>query len=126
MVRRLPHGTNMHTPQRKQSHGIADHDAETNYQRTNYHKGANGGRHGSGKEIHEDNGAEMHMTGGHYDSNGNNGPTGSSRIYPHGRSREMSIPHHIDWNPMELVPSTYGICGVDHYMPHGRGHGRHD
>jgi hypothetical protein len=126
----LLRGTGLSVPQRHQSSGVASHGADRqNQSRTNYHKGAvgGGGRNNSVKEIHEDSGSEMRMSGGGADSHGNSGPTGSSRVYPHGHSREMSIVHHVDWNPMELVASTYGICGVDaHEARSIHGRGRHE
>ena len=64
--------------------------------------------YGKGSKVR----AEEHMEGlqaGSKSGGENSGPTGSSRHYP----KKLGFhPTNTDWNPMELEPSTYGICGV--------------
>lgn len=59
-----------------------------------------------GKSSETKSASSMHVSAGG-NSGENNGPTGSSRSYPKGKSVRST-----DFNPMKKAPSTYGICGV--------------
>jgi hypothetical protein len=74
--------------------------ARDDSQRTDYEKKGS-------KEGHTE---KLEMISGGHSSDGNNGPTGSSRHYPKGKGS----PHKTDWNPQKTEASTYGICGVGH------------
>jgi len=59
-----------------------------------------------GKSSKVESSSSMHVSGGS-SSGSNNGPTGSARDYPKGKTIRST-----DFNPMKCAASTYGVCGV--------------